>query len=512
MWAAGRVALGQGYAPLQKVVLEPIPGIERYVRDQSALIVLGKALFWDMQVGSDDRTACGSCHFHAGADHRTAGMRLQDFPSRVFADPDDNRSAVRDSGRHTGSIGVGGQMTPRNAPTVINAVFEARVFHDGRASDIFNGRNPFGESDPAEHATAFVNGQRVPELVRLPRSSIASQAMAPPVNTVEMAYEGRTWEGVARKLLPARPLARQRVAPDDSVLWALAGVESYETLARAAFQPAYTDAAVVVDNFPLFFGLAAQAYIGTLVADDTPFDRFLSGRRDALSTRELSGFLVYQTRAFCQFCHSGAEMTTEGVTFTASHGKVDVVVSGTSELFADTGFFRTGVQAADEDEGLGGTDDFGAPFSVAARSGQGPLAVAGAFKVPGLRNVELTGPYFHNGGQATLEQVVQFYVRGGDFSNRAGMPVQIGRFPLEAADRADMVAFLKSLTDDRVRYERAPFDHPELCVRVGESWAGAPAVGRGGNAVPLQTFEELLKGVGEDGSRAHTLKDACEIR
>ena len=41
-------------------------------------------------------------------------------------------------------------------------------------------------------------------------------------------------------------------------------------------------------------------------------------------------------------------------------------------------------------------------------------AIDGAFKVPSLRNVELTGPYFHNGGQATLEQVIQFYNRGGD--------------------------------------------------------------------------------------------------
>jgi hypothetical protein len=81
-----------------------------------------------------------------------------------------------------------------------------------------------------------------------------------------------------------------------------------------------------------------------------------------------------------------------------------------------------------------------------------------------------------------------------------------------------MVAFLKSLSDDRVRFERAPFDHPELCVPTGypdvsplDRWAGIPAVGRNGNPVPLQTFEELLRGVGMDGSRAHTLTDRCTI-
>jgi hypothetical protein len=78
-----------------------------------------------------------------------------------------------------------------------------------------------------------------------------------------------------------------------------------------------------------------------------------------------------------------------------------------------------------------------------------------------------------------------------------------------------------------VRFERAPFDHPELCVSIGhavapgpdgsftssaaDKWAGIPAVGKSGNAVPLQTFEELLQGVGVDGSRAHTLTDVCSI-
>src|SRR6266536_2601773 len=54
-----------------KTVAPPAPsGLDRYVLDQSALVVLGKALFWDMQAGSDGRTACATCHFHAGADHR----------------------------------------------------------------------------------------------------------------------------------------------------------------------------------------------------------------------------------------------------------------------------------------------------------------------------------------------------------------------------------------------------------------------------------------------------------
>jgi cytochrome c peroxidase len=532
----------QGFGSLKTVRPRAVPGLDRYVRDSKALVVLGKALFWDMQVGSDGRTACATCHFHAGADHRTNGVSTADFPFRVFADPEDNASAiVRDSSRRLGSAGVvrrvfqgltgsaeeagrdaagagsARQMTGRNTPTVINSVFHVRSFLDGRASDIFTGLTPFGASDPRANAVA----DGMPETVRLPHSALASQAVAPPVNAVEMSYEGRTWADLARKLLPAHPLDGQAVAIDDSVLGpyvdaccrGLAPGLTYSTLLQAAFQPAYAEAAEV--NFPLLFGLALQAYQTTLVADDSRFDRFLEGQRDALAQREKSGFLVFQTKAFCQFCHSGPEMTTATFTFTASHGSVDEVLSGgvgkTQVLFADTGFFRTGVRPAEEDPGLGGFDDFGVPVSLAARSGAAPLGILGAFKIPGLRNVELTGPYFHNGGQATLEQVVEFYRRGGDFPDSPGLASHIAPTPMSAADRADLVTFLKSMTDDRVRFERAPFDHPELCVPEGDRWVGVPAVGRGGNAVPLQTFEELLKGVGADGSRAHAMTGACGI-
>jgi hypothetical protein len=288
-------------------------------------------------------------------------------------------------------------------------------------------------------------------------------------------------------------------------------------LIRAAFQSTYTESDEAAEfNFPLFFGLAIQAYEATLVADDTPFDRFLEGRRSAMTDREISGFLMFQTKAFCQFCHSGPEMTRSGVTFASLLGAVDAVQSGTSDnvhvLYGDTGFFQTGVRPASEDPGLDVADGFGAPVSAAARSGQSPLAIAGAFKVPGLRNVEFTGPYFHNGGEATLEQVIAFYARGSDFPDTPGLPVQLGPSPLTDAERADLAVFLKmSLTDDRVRYERAPFDHPELCVADGARWVEVPAIGRGGNTVPLQTFEELLARVGENGSRSHTLTEACRF-
>jgi Thrombospondin type 3 repeat len=102
----------------------------------------------------------------------------------------------------------------------------------------------------------------------------------------------------------------------------------------------------------------------------------------------------------------------------------------------------------------------------------------GAFKTLGLRNIALTGPYFHNGGMSTLRQVVDFYVRGGDFSvtNFDSFDTQviprgllrdqgaIPGLPTPEQLRDDLVQFLMALTDDRVANESAPFDHPEIFV------------------------------------------------
>jgi cytochrome c peroxidase len=128
------------------------------------------------------------------------------------------------------------------------------------------------------------------------------------------------------------------------------------------------------------------------------------------------------------------------------------------------------------------------PFNPQARlnqqtnAAQGPLAGTfpnvnriggmGGAKVPSLRNVELTGPYFHNGGKLTLRQVVNFYAHGGDFpiTNGANKDFHVVDLDHEVptvlgpADRVALTAFLLALTDERVAREQAPFDRPELFI------------------------------------------------
>lgn len=144
------------------------------------------------------------------------------------------------------------------------------------------------------------------------------------------------------------------------------------------------------------------------------------------------------------------------------------------------------------------------------KKGRTLVAVKGAFKVPSLRNVELTGPYMHNGSLLTLEQVVDFYFRGGNFKNTAHFATLVFPQPITAQEKSDLVAFLKSLTDERVRWERAPFDHPQLRIPHGhganadannakqaeDSFLTVPAIGKNGRDAglgPLKAFHSYLQ-------------------
>jgi cytochrome c peroxidase len=260
------------------------------------------------------------------------------------------------------------------------------------------------------------------------------------------------------------PLSQQVVHPGDGVLGGLSrspnrglGV-GYGALIQAAFKPAWWNSDAVVDgfsvmenNFSLYWGLSIMLYESTLVSDDTRVDRFLDGNRGALTTQEQLGMNVFTGKGRCEQCHGKAELTMASI----------------SQASGDPlkGFFNTAVRPNADDAG-----DI--------------LQGNAFFKTPGLRNVELNGPYFHNGDKATLREAVDFYDRGGDFRSQLTNG-QIRPLGLSESDKNALVAFMLALTDDRVRYEKAPFDHPSLEVPNGPS---LPAVGAGGRPTPLGSF------------------------
>lgn len=377
---------------------------------------------------------------------------------------------------------------------------------------------------------------------------------------------------------------------------------------KARGEKTYTQAEF---NFSLFFGLAVQAYEATLISDESPFDKYLDGDATALTAQQKYGFelfgnntLAQQGPARCSNCHGGPE-TTDASVFKVSQSIITsgsaAFVNGVGPLrrrsnstigvvnIIDMGFNNIGVTPTLEDLGVGGNDPFGKPLSTARQAfldgnnstirdpidptkpfvnqATDKLASDGAFKIPNLRNVELTAPYFHNGDAKSLEEVVDFYFRGGTFqtapvaSNVKGgdcTPVKTGvhigydkdrlnesriaplgtlsganfdnfgpqgvtcvknpttgldevkitacstpgcEFPggaLVESDKQAIVAFMKALTDDRVKYRKAPFDHPELYVPNGhigdenavidfygtalDQFTKIPAVGKDGGA------------------------------
>src|SRR5688572_12276412 len=279
-----------------------VPGpanLADFVRDPEMAIALGKALFWDMQVGSDGVQACASCHFRAGADPRsrnqvspglkhmpvsdltyTTGsgpnhqLTASDFPLSRLTTPGlrgsldlvtDSNDVVSSQGIHhpvsaVDPLGfqVDGVNTrrvePRNTPTVINAVFNHRQFWDGRAENVFNGVNHLGERDPAARVfRADDPAQPLEVRVALVNSSLASQAVAPIISDIEMAAPGRTAQEVGRalaegqrkqgkKIAAIRPLSKQLVSATDSVLgamsrWPQKGLDfnRYDQMIKGAF-------------------------------------------------------------------------------------------------------------------------------------------------------------------------------------------------------------------------------------------------------------------------------------
>lgn len=634
----------------------PLPeNLDSYVRNKEAAILLGKSLFWDMQVGSDGKTACATCHWHAGADVRTRNTLHPGAPGSTFGPQRNGQEALaefalrrfgganeeldskdfpfhkvkfptkkggsdnpvlRDRPKVVGSQGVvrkdfnnivegspkddgtlvadpvfnvdganARQVTGRNSPTTINAVFNDRQFWDGRANRYFNGVNPFGDLDPdarvwmSKTSNSFEDqlnvafelypwlrkyekvlrkytwivrwflgdnfeGSNRLERVRIliDNASLASQAVGPPLSDVEMSWLGRSFPELGRKMFSLPPLALQKVHENDSVLGPYAnengkGLKSgvnYPRLIREAFQEKWwksdrltPDGFTQMEaNFTLFWGLAINLYEATLVSDETPFDHFAKGDKDALSEEAQRGLKIFLNEGKCINCHEGPEFT--GATISALRGvrsnEPDFVefmeMQRGPTAFYDNSFYNIGVRPTLEDLGVGAEHPQLGPLSYTRRRQQGQrigqdikvpknarVAVDGAFKTPGLRNIELTGPYMHNGGMKSLTEVVQFYTRRADFfkENIDDLDPDVdGISELQGNDEKiqDVVEFLKSLTDERVRRRCAPFDHPELVLPNGHYGTDdgvaldnnftLPAVGREGGD-PFKPFDQILK-------------------
>ncbi len=155
---------------------------------------------------------------------------------------------------------------------------------------------------------------------------------------------------------------------------------------------------------------ALASYVRSIVAGNSPLDRYMSGEREALSAQARQGLGIFRGKGNCTACHVGPTLTDEQ-------------------------FHNTGIAWKD-----GAWRDLGR-FAVTANE-----IDHGAFKTPTLREIARTAPYMHDGSLATLEQVVEFYDRGGNrntFLDRELRPLDLTDHEKQA-----LLAFLRSLTGD----------------------------------------------------------------
>jgi cytochrome c peroxidase len=175
----------------------------------------------------------------------------------------------------------------------------------------------------------------------------------------------------------------------------LSGIQGYV----AMFSKAYPGEDISGETI----GKALAAYQRTVVSTESPFDRWRKGDKRAVSDSAKRGFDLFTGKASCAKCHEGFN-------------------------FTDNSFHNIGLKSAD----------------LGRFTQRKVISMRGAFKTPTLRDIELTAPYMHNGAYRTLEEVVDHYDRGGDVAEN--LSPEMKPLNLSAQEKADLVAFMKSLT------------------------------------------------------------------
>jgi cytochrome c peroxidase len=311
-------------------------------------IALGQKLFFDGRLSADGTVACSTCH----------------DPARAFTD-----------GRPA-SIGIQGRLGQRNAPTVLNALYNKTQFWDGRVN------------------------------------TLEEQAALPIVNPIEMGQ-------------PSLDAAVARIA----------AIDQYQQDFQRVFGRPPNGRDLV---------RAIASYERTQLSFDSPFDHFIAGDRNAIDDSAKRGWEIFNNRGRCNKCHALTEEKRDATFFT------------------DNDFHNIGigiikhkvVPLARQAEQLVDSGDVAAIDRAAIQTDMSVLgrflitkkeADIAAFKTPDLRNVLVTGPYFHDGSQETLWDVSDHYNKGDGLQNPY-LDQDIQPLALTEGNIDDLVAFLASLT------------------------------------------------------------------
>ena len=390
---AGSIAIAEeAWTPREKRILAtlrlgaagpPPPSPSNRVADDPAAAALGEALFFDRRLSGNGELSCASCH----------------LPERYFTD-----GKVRS---------VGMQTTLRNAPTVVGSAWSSWFYWDGR------------------------------------RDSLWSQALIP--------FEALDEMGASRvavlRVVGADPSYRERYtelfgrAPAD-----VGGIEGHagpfaDKEGKQRWFKLPTPRREAINRSFADLGKAVAAYERTLLPLPSAFDRWVdrlladgeAAARPLLSAEARLGAKLFidAERTQCLQCHNGP-MLTNGSFHNIGTGNF------TGERLDFGRVFGMRAVMLDEFNCLGGYSDAGPDDCQELRflNTSAHVPLDGAFKVPSLRNVPATAPYFHDGSLATLAEVVEHYRKPPP---GAGERHELLPLELSDAEAAALVAFLEAL-------------------------------------------------------------------
>jgi cytochrome c peroxidase len=319
----------------------------------AAKIALGQKLFFDPRLSADGTVSCSTCH----------------DPRQAFTD-----------GRPV-SIGIKGRAGQRNAPTILNALYNKTQFWDGRVT------------------------------------TLEEQAAQPIVNPSEMGQPSL-----------------------DAAVAGIASIAEYDAGFRGVFGRPPNGADLV---------RAIASYERTQLSFDSPFDHFAAGDENAIDASARRGWELFNTRGRCNKCHALTEEKRDLTNFT------------------DNDFHNIGigiithnvVALARQAKALINSQDTAAIDRAAIQSDMSALGRflitrkepdIASFKTPNLRNILITGPYFHDGSQATLWDVMDHYNKGDGLQNPY-LDQDIQPLALTEDEIDDLVAFMASLTSPDYR-------------------------------------------------------------
>jgi cytochrome c peroxidase len=318
-----------------------------------ARVALGQKLFFEARLSGDGTVACATCH----------------DPARAFTD-----------GRPV-SVGIHGRIGQRNAPTVLNALYNKAQFWDGRVS------------------------------------TLEQQAALPITNPFEMGS-----------------------ATIDDAVSRIAADKDYQTQFMQAFGRAVNEQDMLS---------AIAAYERTLASFDSSFDHFIAGDVSAISDSSRRGWELFNGKARCHLCHA------------LTDNQRDIT------LLMDNDFHNIGIgilrhhvaplaQRAERELAQGHLPAIDTVAITSEMSVLGRFLVTrmqsdiASFKTPGLRNVLVTGPYFHDGSMQTLWDVMDHYNKGDGVTN-PWLDKDMQPLALTEPEIDDVVAFLASLTSPQYK-------------------------------------------------------------